>query len=97
MSETTNTNGQKVEADPKPVEFTFDGVDYTVDPEAANDLELLEALEDGKYITAIRSYLGADQWAQFKDSQRNDAGRVSADKTEAFLNALMEAVGQGNS
>lgn len=83
----------KAEAKSGPVHVPFDGVDYQIDRENINNLELFEFIEDEQYIKAIRGFLGLDQWAKFKDSQRDDQDRVSAAKFEDFLNAVMEAVG----
>jgi hypothetical protein len=75
----------------EPIRFTFDKIQYTIDPENADNLELLEFIEDEKYISAIRGYLGADQWAKFKEANRAD-GRVSSERFEPFLNAAMKAI-----
>ena len=54
----------------------------------ASDLPIgiAEMVEDGKYIAAARSLLGADQWSTFKQHHR--MGDV-----EPFFDALGEAVG----
>lgn len=86
----------KAEAQSQFIEFDHDGQHYVVDRENADNLELMEFVEDGQYIKAIRGYLGLEQWAKFKDSHRDDAGRVTTASFEDFLNAVMEAIG-GNS
>jgi hypothetical protein len=86
----------KAEARSQFIELDHDGEHYVIDRENADNLELMEFVEDGQYIKAIRGYLGLDQWAKFKDSHRDDKGRVTTDDFEAFLNAVMEAIG-GNS
>jgi hypothetical protein len=83
----------KAEARSQFIELDFDGDHYVIDRENADNLELMEFTEDGQYIKAIRGYVGADQWAKFKDSQRDDKGRVTVESFEAFLNAVMEAIG----
>lgn len=76
----------------------FDGVTYTVDSTSVNDLELMEYLEEEKYVLAIRGYLGVEQWSKFKESHRSaETGRVPMDRVPAFLTELTEAIGQGNS
>ncbi|MGZ4530728.1 MAG: hypothetical protein ACXVXP_00080 [Mycobacteriaceae bacterium] len=82
----------KAEATGEPITFTFDDVDYSIARESADNLELFEFIEDEKYISAIRGFLGNDQWSRFKESQRDDAGRVSAERFEEFLNGLMAAI-----
>lgn len=91
------SRARKNEAAPQPVVVEYDGVTYTIHPDAANDLELLEDLEDENYLRAIRGYLGVDQWGQFKDSHRNASGRVPVEAMEPFLSALLKEMGQGNS
>lgn len=101
-SKTAAAAKRRAEADaegngPKFYELDFDGQHYVIESEAANDLELYEHLENEHYLQALRGFLGDDQWQQFKESQRNDAGRVPMDRFEDFLNACMEAIGAGNS
>lgn len=90
----------KREADPETPEgasFEFEGVKYTIDPAAYTDVELLEAVEDEKYIAACRGYLGKVQWAKAKESLRDpDTGRVPGDRFEPFMQAIMEALGNPN-
>lgn len=86
----------KAEAAGQPITFIYQDVRYDIDRENANDLELTEFAEDGKYLSAIRGYLGRDQWSKWKDANRDDKGRVDATHFEPFLNAVMEAIG-GNS
>lgn len=86
----------KAEAEDKVIEVDFHGEHYTIDREQADNLELMEFVEDEQYIKALRGYLGRDQWARWKDSQRTEDGRVPMAPFEDFLNAIMEAIG-GNS
>ena len=86
----------KAEAKAQFIEFDHDGDHYVIDRENADNLELMEFVEDGQYIKAIRGYVGLDQWDKFKDSHRDDKGRVTTETFETFLNAVMEAIG-GNS
>ena len=82
--------------EPLLIEFDYDGDRYTITRENADDLELYEAIEDEKYLTAVRGFLGPEQWAAFKDRHR-EGGRVKASALEPFLELLMEKIGQGNS
>jgi hypothetical protein len=86
----------KAEALSQFIELDHDGEHYVIDRDNANNLELLEFIEDGNYIKAIRGYLGADQWGKFKDANRDDKGRVDAEAFEPFLNAVMAAIGGGS-
>lgn len=101
MATTKNsgTQARKNEANPekaKPSVFEFAGREYTIAPEAVDNLELFEAVEDGKYLTAARGFIGRDQWNAFKDDHRVDDGRVPMAPVEDFLKAVMEAIGSGN-
>ena len=68
-------------AEVKTVEF--DGDSYTVAKEILDDVEVLEAWEDGKHATLCRLILGADQWKQFKSKKR------SVSEMYAFLNVAL--------
>jgi hypothetical protein len=94
-----STAAAKAEAtgEAQPMSFEFDGETYTIDADAADDLELMEYIESEKYILALKGYLGAEQWNRFKDTHRNDKGRVTASRAGDFLQALTEAIGAGNS
>lgn len=86
----------KAEAVGRDIVVEHDGVTYQIDRGNVDNLELLEFIEDEKYIKAIRGYLGPDQWDKFKDAHRDDKGRVSAATFEDFINVVMAAIG-GNS
>lgn len=86
----------KAEAEQTIIEVPFDGSVFTIERDQADNLELMEFIEDENYIKALRGYLGTEQWAQWKDSQRTPDGRVPMARFEEFLNAIMEAIG-GNS
>lgn len=47
-----------------------EGVTYVVAAEPLNDLEVLEAWEDQKYVAMCRAILGAEQWATYKNTKR---------------------------
>ena len=85
----------KAEARSQFIEFDHDGEHYVVDRDNADNLELMEFVEDQQYIKAIRGYVGLDQWAKFKDAHRDAQGRVTTDTFESFLNAVMVAIGGG--
>lgn len=88
----------KDEARGRDVTFTYGGVEYVIDRGNADNLELMEFVEDEQYIRAIRGYLGPDQWAKWKASVRDEKGRVPTDGFEPFMQAVMDAIGgKGNS
>lgn len=86
----------RAEAEDKVIAVDFDGEHYTIDRVQADNLELMEFVEDENYIKALRGYLGREQWDRWKDSQRTEDGRVPMAPFEDFLNVIMEAIG-GNS
>lgn len=88
----------KAEAKREDIIVEHNGDEYTIDREAANNVEILELIEDEKYISALRAYLGSEQWGRWKDANRDDAGRVPQSAFEEFLNAAMSSIGgEGNS
>ena len=86
----------KDEAKSRDVTLDHEGRTYTITADAIDDLELFEMIEDGKQLTALRRFLGAEQWSAFKDSVRGDSGKVRMSDAEDFLNKLMEALGNLN-
>lgn len=83
----------KAEAKGGNVELDYDGEHYTVDRANADNIELMEFVEDEKYISAIRGYLGPDQWAKFKDAHRDEQGRVPSLHFQPFLQHVMDVLG----
>lgn len=75
--------------------FEHNGQAYTVPAEAFDDIEVLEFLEDEAFIKAARQLLGPEQWAQWKDANR-EGGRVSSSKAEEMLTSLFAATEAGN-
>ena len=51
-------------------EVTFKGVTFFVALDIFDDLEVLEAWEDGKHVALTRAILGKEQWAVFKSTKR---------------------------
>jgi hypothetical protein len=84
--------GAKAEAKLASITVKFEGTTYTIPRENVDDLELFEALEDNKYISATRGFLGQQQWDAFKDAHRV-GGRVPMSTMNSFLDALMESLG----
>lgn len=81
----------KNEALSKTVSFTFDGDKYTIAQTKEWDLDVLEAIEDGKTVGVVRAILGDKQWEQFKKK-----GRKVEDLNQLF-DAIAKATGiQGN-
>lgn len=89
----------KAEALGQYIEVEHNGITYQIDRDNADNLELMEFIEDQQYIKATRGYIGDDQWQKFKDANRDEKGRVRSSDFEPFLQAVMDAIGgaSGNS
>lgn len=52
------------------ISFSFDGERYELEPIRDWDLDVMEAIEDERYVAAVRAMLGPKQWARFKSKRR---------------------------
>jgi hypothetical protein len=75
------------EAADAPSILTFRGIKFEIAPTASWSLDALEAFEDGKVTTFLRSILGPAQWAALKG-----AAPQVGDLTD-FVEALQGALG----
>jgi hypothetical protein len=85
----------KAEAQGADISFQYEGETYTIKRANADNLELMEFVEDDLVFKALRGYLGLDQWNKWKDSVRTEDGRVPAATLEPFADAVMAAIGGG--
>lgn len=77
---------------PLAIDVPFAGIVYTIARDDALNVETYELVEDGKYVTAVRAWLGPAQWAAFKEAHREPNGIVPMDALERFLNAVLKRV-----
>lgn len=84
----------KAEAKNEDIRFDFEGIEYVIPRDNADNIELYEFIEDEKNFKVARMFLGAEQWSAFKDRIRLPDGRVPSEPTERFLNALMGVLGE---
>jgi hypothetical protein len=71
------------------VSFEFDGKTYEFDKELiAEDIDILEAFEDGKLITPLKLILGLKQWNAFRAHSKPNAAKLGE-----FAEALFEVMG----
>ncbi len=90
----------KDEAQGKPVRFEFEGHTYEIDPDVADDIELMELMADMEagrpqlLPVVLRQLVGADQWAAFKDRSRGKSGRVRNKTAVDFFTAADDALGE---
>jgi hypothetical protein len=69
------------------IPFTFEGVDYLLDPTSEWDYEALEAYESGKIATFLRLVLGEKQHNAFK------ATKPKVGVVNEFVKEIQKALG----
>lgn len=79
----------------KTIAYTHDDITYVIRKDALDDLEILEFVEDQKFITVMRRVLGEEQWGRYKEAHRAEDGRVSTDGFEGFINGLFGKLNAG--
>jgi len=84
---------EKEEKAPTPekemITFTFNDKEYSVDKnKISEDLDVLEAFEDGKIITPMKMLLGLKQWNAFKEAEKPNAEILGK-----FAEALFDVLG----
>ena len=72
--------------------FEYKGETFTVREDVLDDIDILEALEDERYLTALRTMLGTDAWKRAKDCIRDESGRAHASEMEGLIEVIMGAV-----
>ena len=85
------TTAARAEVTGQPIEFSFDGELYTIEPSIEWDLGVLEAVEEDRIVTAVRLMLGAEQWSRFRSKPR-----VVRDLNDLFTEAQKAAGIEGN-
>lgn len=99
------SQAQKAEASTEPSEILvpLDGVDYELDPDVFNDVEILELLgeiqsNEQVYLlpSVMKRMLGDEQFSQWKDAHRLPTGRVPLEPMMSFLDQLFEVLASGN-
>lgn len=84
-----------------PPSVEYEGKTYDIDPDATGDVELIEALaelDEGNQLVLpriVRSLIGDDQYADFKNAARDAAtGRVPMAKLREFFREIDSALGE---
>lgn len=92
-----------------PIKIEWHGHEYTIDRDAFDDLEFVEAMlavDDPKADEAVRSVeafkgvkvlLGPAGFEQYKDNERDEKGRVAFSGVISFFNHLMTETQRKNS
>lgn len=89
---------QKAQAQGKPLVLKINGVKWTVDPDAADDFELLEDLDvidsgnPARIPKVLRRILGEEQYPKALEALRDDKGRVSVTDAAQFFYKIFEAL-----
>jgi hypothetical protein len=82
----------KAEATKKKHTFVHDGENYSIATTKEWGIDVIEAIEDEKIVSAIRAILGDKQWATFKNKPR------TVDDLNSLFESISKAAGlQGNS
>ena len=82
----------KAEAKSEDLTVTYNGIDYTIDRAIVDDVEFFELIgemEEKPFLLTrvVKMLLGEKQYGEFKDANRDDAGRVSIDHLAKFFEA----------
>ena len=88
----------KAEATGGSIAVDFKGQRYTIDADVFEDVEVIELLGDMQdnhmlLPRAVRTILGAEQWAAFKEANRNEKGRIPVDLVGELFEVMDAAVG----
>jgi len=87
MPAARKTTPTAAEALAEKVPFTYNGVDYQLEPTSEWSYEVLEAFEDGRLSSFLRGVLGDEQHEKFK------ATKPRVKDLEGFVLGLQGALG----
>lgn len=73
---------------------TASGFEFSVEEDALNDMELLDALEEARLSTACSLLLGKEQRGRLYEHLRNEKGRVPVDRVSSELLEIIQAGGR---
>jgi hypothetical protein len=92
------TTPTQAEAEGTPIVVDWEGVELTVPASVQDwDLDTLEAFEQGRAITAIKSLLGDDGYKQATDAFQAKHGRkVKVRDVEGLMSTVAGAYGFGD-
>jgi len=85
----TEALGETPEVETTDKTVTHNGQDYTVPADVLDNVEVIEAWEDGKHTLLLRALLGPVQWDKFK---RTKPGLL---EVYELINKVLEASGEG--
>ena len=89
----------KAEAKGEDITFDHDEVTYTMERDVVDDVEILELIGDMTtnpilLPKVVRTMLGPDQWAVFKDAHRNTKGRIPSNELRRLFESIDDAAGK---
>lgn len=72
----------------------YNGTEYTVPNDFFDDLEVVEALEEGQIASVLKDMLGADQWTQLKDQLKAESedGKARLSKLDGFFQTVTAGI-----
>jgi hypothetical protein len=76
------------ETNEESVTFTHNRRKYTVPAPSTWPVDIQEAIEDQRFVTATRLILGKDQWAKYKEAEKPTLADL-----RGLLNTLFDALG----
>lgn len=103
VTKTTVPAGAKMPADRKPKDdgqssIIWKGKTWTINDEAFDDMDFLEAAENSLYVRCGQLLLGAEQYQVFKEHMRDPkTGRAKASELVKFVEAISEQFQAKNS
>lgn len=71
----------------------FNGAEYTIAEAAMDNIEVMEFVEEEKYLKAIKLIIGEAQWQAFKDGNRDVHGRVTSSVFTDFIEKVFAHLG----
>jgi hypothetical protein len=91
----------QLEAEAASISVEYAGDTYTFERDAFDDVDLLELISDMmdnsvKLPQVMRTILGPDQWAKFKNTNRNVKGRVPLEHLRDLFGLIDEAAGKSS-
>ncbi|GAB1641770.1 hypothetical protein [Krasilnikovia sp. MM14-A1259] len=91
MAAPRKTAAARAEAIGAPIKFAYDGELYEIPPSKDWDLDVLEAIDEGRITTAVRLIVGDEQWSVFRSTRR-----TVGDLNDFFTEAQKAAGIEGN-
>ncbi len=73
-----------------PIELEFRGHTYTLPAEIGDDVEIAEAFQEGRPLSALKIIMGERQYLTMKQNLAGKKGVTKASDVAEFANAVLE-------